>query len=58
LYAQRNPLDYTVTYNVNSGTMPDTYTGAYSILTGIEALAEPTRDGYVFSGWFDNSELS
>ena len=58
LYAQRSPINYTVTYNVNSGTMPETYTGTYSVLTGINPLAEPTRTGYVFSGWFDNEELS
>ena len=58
LYAQRSALDYTVKYNVNSGTMPETYTGKYSILTGIDSLAEPTRTWYVFSGWFDNEELT
>ncbi|MBQ9554274.1 InlB B-repeat-containing protein [bacterium] len=38
--------------------MPETYTTGYTVLTDIDPLAQPTRTGYIFSGWFDNEELT
>ncbi|MDR0927749.1 MAG: InlB B-repeat-containing protein, partial [Ignavibacteria bacterium] len=48
---------YVITYNLNggSGTMtPTTYTSAILPAT----LPIPTRSGYIFNGWYDNSGLA
>lgn len=50
---------YTITYNTNGGTMP---TASYiTTFTGKDAafdLPTPTRTGYAFAGWCENSDLS
>ncbi len=55
LYASWIIRDYNITYNLNGGTNdgnnPTTYTIEDSALT----IADPTRFGYTFGGWFDNS---
>jgi len=57
MYANFNPVSYSITYNLNggSGTMtPSTYT----IATPTISLPSPTRAGHYFGGWFDNSGLT
>ncbi len=51
---------YTITYNTNGGTMPTatyvtSFTGKDNVVID---LPMPTRDGYAFAGWFENSELT
>lgn len=50
---------YTITYNTNGGTMP---TASYiTTFTGKDDafdLPTPTRTGYAFAGWCENSDLS
>ena len=51
---------YTITYNANGGTMPTdpyvtNFTGKDNVVID---LPTPTRTGYAFAGWCENSELS
>lgn len=54
VYAKWAPVTYTITFNSNGGSevapMP---TGTDGKLT---RLPEPTKEGYVFRGWMDDSE--
>jgi uncharacterized repeat protein (TIGR02543 family) len=51
LYATFVEIDYTITYHLDGGTLdvpnPLTYT-----ITSSFVLSEPTKDGYVFEGWY------
>ena len=51
---------YTITYNTNGGTMPTdpyvtNFTGKDNVVID---LPTPTRNGYAFAGWCENSELT
>ena len=54
-YAKWTANKYTVTYNKNSGTIANesNYT-SYTYGTGL-TLPTPTRTGYTFGGWYENS---
>lgn len=51
-YGQR--LSYDITFSANGGTLagPQTKTYEYGKALNSEAPANPTRDGYVFGGWY------
>ncbi len=49
------PIDYTITYNLNGGTNSSANPSTYNVLYGI-TLAAPTKDGYLFKGWVDESD--
>ena len=56
----RHPA-YTITLNPNGGTLPDGT--AATMTTGTDgklsaALPEPTREGYIFAGWFTAADDS
>ncbi len=48
--ARWNPIDYTITYNLNGGSMSGQKT-SYNIETSTFTLPPPTRNGYEFTGW-------
>jgi uncharacterized repeat protein (TIGR02543 family) len=51
VYAKWTPVSYNITYNLNDGTNgsnPATYTIESALIT----LANPTRTGYTFGGWY------
>ena len=54
-WAKWTAASYTITYNLNSGTgcSNTTYTSENTV-----TLCTPTRDGYIFDGWYDNAELT
>ncbi|MFA7188397.1 MAG: InlB B-repeat-containing protein, partial [Alphaproteobacteria bacterium] len=56
-YAKWTAITYTITYYPNTGTCPGgTCTPtAYDITTTTITLPIPTRSGYTFGGWYDNS---
>ena len=57
LYAKWVPKKYTITYQMNGGTNnknnPATYTKSSSTIK----LANPTRTGYKFAGWYSDREF-
>lgn len=50
------PITYNITYNLNGGTGATNRT--YTIETETIVLPTPTKDGFSFVGWFDNSEFT
>lgn len=59
LFAKWSPDTFTITYNYNGadgGTQPatDSYTNGGTAVT----LPTPTKSGYTFGGWYDNSGLT
>ncbi len=60
LYACYNLVTYTITYNLNGGTNPVSPAPptSYTIESANIALPTPTKEGYVFAGWYSDSELT
>ncbi len=56
LYPTWTANPYTITYNLNGGSLSTTY-NSYTILDNI-TLDEPTREGYMFGGWYENPGLT
>lgn len=55
LYALWTPINYTISYNLDSGTNGENPTG-YNVESQGITLNNPTKDGgYVFNGWYDNT---
>lgn len=48
---------YTITYNVNTGTMPGTYETTYTVEDEI-TLPVPTKTNNAFIGWFDSADFA
>ena len=55
LYAQWKKKNYTITYNLNSGTNSKDNPAKYNIETATITLQNPTRKGYTFKGWYIDS---
>ncbi len=53
---QYTPIEYTITYKPNGGT--STNPTSYSIERETLTLAEATKDGYTFAGWYDNAAFT
>lgn len=51
LYAIWEYVPYDITYNLNGGTNADTNPVTYTMVTEDIVLAEPSREGYIFTGW-------
>ena len=53
LTAQWTPIDYTISYTLNSGSLPSgtTNPSTYTIESNAITLNNPTRAGYNFKGW-------
>ena len=56
-YAKWRAIDYTVTYNLNGGVNNENNPGGYNIEQYVE-LTNPTRKGYVFGGWYTDSNFT
>ncbi|MBX8935332.1 InlB B-repeat-containing protein [Enterococcus gilvus] len=54
LYAQWNPITYTVTFDTKDGN--PTASENYTIEKGIDSFETPTRSGYMFDGWYDGAK--
>ena len=48
------PYNYSITYNLNGGTNNSANPSTYTVLYGV-SLKAPTRVGYTFTGWYDES---
>ncbi len=51
LYAAWTPIDYSVTFDTQGGTVVSGQTVSYNTFAATPAT--PTRTGYTFDGWFD-----
>jgi len=51
IYAQWTPITYTITYNLNDGTVEPANPTSYTIETENFTLNNPTKTGYTFAGW-------
>ena len=58
LYAKWTPTEYRITYNLNEGTNVNTNPQTYTIETETIALANPTRFGYTFGGWYRDADCT
>lgn len=51
LYALWTPTKYTITYNLNGGSISNANKTEYTIESETFTLTNPTRPGYTFNGW-------
>jgi len=51
LYAKWNPINYSISYNLNGGAVATANPANYTIETNTITLNNPTRAGYTFVGW-------
>ena len=51
-------IEYTITYNGIDGATFSTEKNSYTIESATIAFDTPTKAGYTFDGWFDNSGLT
>ena len=58
LVAKWTPVDYDIIYNLNGGSLGDGSVTTYNILSNDINLVNPTKEGYVFIGWFGSSDFS
>ena len=62
MYAKWTATQYTITLNLNNGTQNDANfannTRTYIITDAPITLPTPTRNGYTFGGWYDNSQFT
>lgn len=56
LYAQWKKENYTISYNLNGGNNSKKNPNTYTVSTKTFSLANPTRKGYVFKGWYTDSK--
>lgn len=57
VYAGWNLQNYTISYNLNGGTLSGQKT-SYTINDSAYALPTPTKEGFTFEGWYDNSSFT
>lgn len=57
LYAQWTPYSYKITYYLNKGSLPEDAPLGYSYGDEFE-LPEPTRENYVFLGWYEDKKFT
>jgi len=56
LFAQWTGIPYTIYFEENGGTTVTNITQGYG--TNVSAPTAPTKSGYVFAGWYSDSELT
>ena len=55
-WAKWDTINYTITYNANEGVFATTPAESYKYGDEV-TLPVPTREGYTFAGWYNNSNL-
>ncbi|MBQ3735386.1 MAG: InlB B-repeat-containing protein, partial [Candidatus Methanomethylophilaceae archaeon] len=49
---------YTIAYNLDGGDNPQSNPASYTVETATFELADATKDGYTFVGWYSNPQLT
>lgn len=49
---------YTITYNLNGGSFKEEVENSYTINSHNFSYPIPSKEGYIFGGWYENSDLS
>ena len=57
-YAKWTPHSYSITYNLNGGTNAGTNPTNYTIESETITLADPSKTGYNFSGWYTDASFT
>jgi uncharacterized repeat protein (TIGR02543 family) len=55
VYARWTPIMYTITYYLNGGTNHESNPMNYTVDSSDIVLNSPTKYGYIFGGWYNNS---
>ena len=58
LYAQWEPIQYAITYELNGGTNHQSNPKTYTIETSTFTLQNPTKKGHTFKGWYSESSYT
>ena len=59
IYAGWEAITYTIKYNVNGGTLPSGMSNSFTKSYGkLVELANPSRLGYIFGGWYSDSSFA
>jgi len=54
IFAKWNIIDYKISYNLNGGTL-DNLIETYNVETKSFTIGNPTKEGYIFTGWKINN---
>ncbi len=57
-FAKWSGTDYLISYVLNDGTLPANVRTSFNATNLPYTLPTPTRSGYTFNGWFENSNLT
>ncbi|MBQ7438367.1 MAG: InlB B-repeat-containing protein [Paludibacteraceae bacterium] len=58
VYVKFEPITYSITYHLNGGTNHVSNPSSYNYTTSTITLQAPTKTGYTFGGWYDNSSFT
>ena len=59
LTARWKVINYSVTYNTDGGTMPDSYMKTFTVESNLPyTLPVPIKQGYNFAGWYETVDFS
>ena len=50
--------NYTITYNLNGGTNTTSNPASYTVETETITLQDPTKEGFLFAGWYTSSTFN
>ena len=53
-----NVITYTITYNLDGGAAPKANPTTYTVETPTITLADPTKTGYTFDGWYTEAAFT
>ena len=59
LTARWEPINYSITYHTDGGTLPDNYSETYTVLSDLPyTLPIPIKQGFNFAGWYETADFS
>ena len=58
VWAKWTPITYDITYNLDGGANNPNNPAVYNIENDVVILGEPSKDGYLFEGWYTNTAFT